>query len=257
MRRRSRRGFFYRVNYTFGKSIDDASAANDGGGAGVVGALDTQHLRLDRGRSNFDQRHAFTFAARYELPLGKGRRFFAGMRGPVQAILGGWQFASTLTSYSGQAFTVRTAFVDVNAGESVRPNRIAHGYMEPDGYPGLKGVDFPWFDLSAFERVPCIGTENRNGIECLQSAYGFEPFHVGNSGRNILDNPGRFNLNVSLQKNFRFEGRRRLQVRLDAFNAPNTTRLGRLQRLFDSLQGGFIINALAPRIMQASLSYNF
>ena len=179
------------------------------------------------------------------------------MRGPAQAILGGWQFASTLTTYSGQPFTVTTANVDENAGESPRANRVGHGFLPSDAFPGMKGVDFPWFDLSAFERVPCIGTENRNGIECVESAHGFQPFQVGNSGRNILDVPGTFNLNLSLQKNFRFEGRRRMQIRMDAFNAPNTTQLSRPASQFDSLQGGFIIRAGAPRILQASLTYNF
>ena len=258
LRRRSRTGFFYRINYTFGKSIDDSSWARDWGtGGGAAGAIDTRNLRLDRGRSSFDQRHALTFATRYEIPIGEGRRFFRNMRGPAQAVLGGWQFASTLTTYSGQPFTVTTANVDLNAGESPRPNRIGHGFLPSDAFPGMKGVDFPWFDLSAFERVPCIGTANRNGIECVESAYGFEPFQVGNSGRNILDVPGTFNLNLSLQKNFRFEGRRRLQVRMDAFNTPNTTQLRRPASRFDSLQGGFIIRAGPPRILQASLTYNF
>lgn len=260
LRRRSRQGFFYRVNYTFGKSIDDASSQIDNAGTGGAGALDTFNLRLDRGRSNFDQRHAVTVATRYQVPVGKGRRFLRGLRGPAQAVIGGWQLATTLRTYSGRPFTVRTANVDLNAGESIRPNRISHGYLPSDALPGMKGVDFPWYDLTAFERVPCLGTENRNGVECVESAYGFSPFQVGNSGRNILDMPGEFNLNVSLQKNFQFEGRRRLQVRLDAFNAPNFTRLGGLGGLaaqFDSIQGGLIINARAPRIMQASLTYNF
>ncbi len=252
LRRRSRSGFFYRLNYTFGKSIDDSSTGGAGGAA-----IDSMNLRLERGRSNFDQRHAVTAATRYEIPIGNGRKFLRNMRGPAQAILGGWQLATTLRTYSGLPFTVLSANVDLNNGESPRPNRIAHGYQEPDAFPGLKGVDFPWFDPGAFERVPCIGTENRNGIECIQSAHGFQPFQVGNSGRNILDNPGRFNLNVSLQKNFRFEGRRRLQVRMDAFNAPNTTQLGRPRPQFDILLGGFITNAAQPRVLQASLSYQF
>ena len=250
LRRRSRSGLFYRINYTFSKVIDDASSM-------FSEAIDTTNLRLERARSNFDQRHALTFAGRYELPFGRGRQFFRTLRGPAQAVFGGWQLASTLTAYSGQPFTVTAANVDVNAGESRRPNRIAHGYLESDAFPGLKGVDFPWFDLSAFERVPCIGSQNRNGVECVESAYGFQPFQVGNSGRNILDVPGHFNLNVSLQKNFRFEGRRRLQVRMDAFNAPNTTRLGRPRSQFDSIWGGLIISARPPRILQASLSYTF
>ena len=258
LRRRSRSGMFYRINYTFGKSIDDSSSGTArGGGGGAGGALDITNLRLERGRSNFDQRHSLTFAGRYELPIGRGRQFLRNIRGPVQAILGGWQLASTLRAYSGQPFTVTTANVDVNAGETSRPNRIGRGYLEPDAFDGFKGVDFPWFDLSAFERVPCIGTTNRTGIECVESAHGFEPFQVGNSGRNILDVPGRFNLNVSLQKNFRFEGRRRLQVRMDAFNAPNTTQLGRPQAQFDSIWGGLITRAGQPRILQASLTYSF
>lgn len=255
LRRRSRGGFFYRANYSFGKSIDDASSGGGGGAGG--NAIDSRNLKLERGRSNFDQRHSATFAARYQLPLGRGRLLLANLRGPAQAVLGGWQLAATLRTYSGLPFTVTAASVDLNAGESPRPNRIGHGYQEPDAFPGLKGVDFPWFDLGAFERVPCIGEENRNGIECVQSAHGFEPFQVGNAGRNILDVPGRFNLNLSLQKNFRFEGRRRLQVRLDAFNAPNTTQLGRPTAQFDSIFGGLILNAAAPRIIQVSLTYNF
>jgi len=257
LRRRSRSGLFYRFNYTFSKSIDDSSAANDRSGGGGAGAIDTTNLRLDRGRSNFDQRHAFTMAGRYELPFGQGRRFLRNLRGPAEAVLGGWQLSSTTTAYSGQPFTVVAANVDLNAGESPRPNRIAHGYQQPDAFPGLKGVDFPWYDLSAFERVPCIGTENRNGIECFESAHGFEPFQVGNSGRNILDVPGAVNMNLSLQKNFQFEGRRRLQVRMDAFNALNMTRLGRPRAQFDALQGGLIISARQPRILQASMTYRF
>ena len=258
LRRRSRSGFFYRLNYTFGKAIDDASTHNDGGNIGPGGALDNTNLKLDRGRSNFDQRHVVTVATRYPLPIGKGRYFLPNLRGPVQAIIGGWQLASTIRGYSGQPFTVFSSNTDLNAGESRRPNRIGHGYQPDNAAPGRKGVDFPWFDITAFERVPCFGTENNNGIECVQSAYGYEPFHPGNSGRNILDMPGLFSMNLSMQKNFQFENRRRLQVRLDAFNAMNAAQLANVPnpaREFDGIQGGLISNSRPARIMQASLSY--
>lgn len=259
LRRRSRSGFFYRVNYTFGKSLDEASTHTDDR-VGTGGALDNFNLKLDRGRSNFDQRHVFTVATRYPLPLGKGRHFLPNLKGPAQAILGGWQLASTIRAYSGQPFTVLSANVDLNAGESRRPNRIGDGYLDPHSQPGQKGVDFPWFDLDAFERVPCYGTENNNGIECTQSTHGFKPWHPGNSGRNILDMPGQFRVNLSLQKNFRFENRRRLQIRLDAFNAPNMKQLGNVSAAaaqFDGAQGGLIANSRGARTMQASLSYQF
>lgn len=260
LRRRSRTGFFYRLNYTFGKSIDDASSQRDNWGTGPQGAIDAQNLRLDRGRSNFDRRHSVTFASRYHLPVGKGRLLLPGLRGPFQAILGGWQLSGTFRAYSGSPFTVRTANVDLNAGESFRPNRIGNGYVEPGAFPGRKGVDYPWYDLTAFERVPCIGTANASGIECTQSKHGFQPFRVGNSGRNILDMPGQVNLNLSLQKIFTFKEQRSLRIRVDAFNAVNMTGLGRLSvgtARFDSPVGGFISRARAPRRMQLSITYRF
>ena len=259
LRRRSRTGFFYRVNYTFGKSIDDASTHTDTVAASG-GAVDSRNLKLERGRSNFDQQHVLTVATRYPLPFGNQRQFLPGLRGPAQAIIGDWQLSATIRSYSGQPFTVRTANVDLNAGESSRPNRVAHGYMSPDAHPGRKGVDFPWYDLTAFERVPCLGSRNNNGIECFQSDYGFLPYHPGNSGRNILDMPGRFDVNVSLKKEFRFRDRRSLELRIDAFNAMNVAQLGRVTQQvaqFDGIQGGLIDRARPARIMQASLSYHF
>jgi len=47
---------------------------------------------------------------------------------------------------------------------------------------------------------------------------------------------------------------------VDAFNAPNFTRLGNVSgqaAQFDSGQAGLITNARAPRIMQVSMTYNF
>lgn len=260
IRRRSRTGFFYRLNYTFGKSLDDSSSQTDNWGTGAGGAADIFNLRLDRGRSNFDRRHGVTFAASYGLPVGRNRWLLPKARGAAQALLGGWMLSATMRAYTGAPFTVRTANVDLNAGESVRPNRIRDGFLPADALPGRKGVDFAWYDLTAFERVPCAGTTNRNGIECFQSVHGFLPFQVGNSGRNILDMPGLTNLNMSLRKRFQFKERRSLQLRIDAFNALNMTMLGTVNNQaaqFDSLQGGLIARARSPRRMQLSLSYRF
>ncbi|MCY4594029.1 MAG: carboxypeptidase regulatory-like domain-containing protein [Bryobacterales bacterium] len=259
LRKRSSWGFFYRVNYSFGKALDDASTHTDGL-VGTGGALDTRNLKLDRGRSNFDRRHVFTVATRYRLPIGMGEHFLPGLRGPRQAVLGGWRISSTLRVSSGPPFTVLSSNVDLNAGESRRPNRIGDGYQPPNAGPGRKGIDFPWYDVTAFERVPCFGTKNNGRIECPQSAYGFEPFQPGNSGRNILDQPGQFRMNLSLQKEFEFEHNRRLQVRLDASNALNLRQLGLLglaARQFDGAQGGFVATSRPARRMQVSLRYRF
>ena len=58
-------------------------------------------------------------------------------------------------------------------------------------------------------------------VGCPTDAYGFKAFVYGNSGRNILDGPGLAYLNASLMKNFRFQERKRFQLRFESFNALN------------------------------------
>jgi len=124
----------------------------------------------------------------YELPVGRGKRY--ALRGVPEVLFGGWQLSGTARMYSGSPFTVRTADTELNLGESLRPNRIFKGTMPENAYPGQKkGVDYPWYDLSAFEAVPCVDEEDA-GRSCGTSQYGFTPFAYGNSGRNILDGPG-------------------------------------------------------------------
>ena len=141
LRRRSRGGFFYRFNYSFSKSIDDSSGGGGGpGGGGGAATLDSRNLRLDRGRSNFDQRHVVTASGLYELPFGHNRKWGTGWSRVTNAVLGGWQFSSTVQAYSGQPMTITTSNVDIQAGESARPNRIASGFQTeiPDGDCGSR-----------------------------------------------------------------------------------------------------------------------
>jgi len=109
---------------------------------------DVRDLNEERGRSDFDIRHALTAALSAAAPW---RNVFAR----------GWQLSGTAILYSGQPFTPQLSNVNLNAGEANRPDRIAKGALShatPDR----------WFDLSAFPPVPTGA------------------FRFGNSGRNIL-----------------------------------------------------------------------
>jgi len=59
-RRRLVHNFFFRVNYTYSKSIDDGSELQGGGAGGFAAVQDTQNLALERGRSDLDMGHVFT-----------------------------------------------------------------------------------------------------------------------------------------------------------------------------------------------------
>jgi hypothetical protein len=259
LRRRSRGGFFYRVNYTYSKSLDEASQFTGNSNGGFPNALDSNNLWLDRGRSDFDIGHVFTGVFSWELPVGKNRRF--NLEGPANAMLGGWQLSGTSRIYTGAPLTVRTADTELNQGESLRPNRIASGQVDPDPTLGKKGVDYPWFDLRAFEEVPCVDPEL--AASCTVSQYGFTPFQFGNSGRNILDGPGKMVIDLGIRKNIRFKERQSLQIRFDVFNVLNRTNFLLPDNFFNSITGGVITQVGAsgreggPRVFQAGLRYRF
>ena len=192
--------------------------------------------------------------------MGRGRRFLRRSRGLADTILGGWQLSGTARAYTGQPFTVRTVDVDEGIGESERPNRIRKGV--PAALTGKRGVDFPWFDLTAFEQVPCANPGQ--GGTCLErSEYGFLPFDFGNAGRNILDGPGLVAVNLGLRKNVRMGEQRSLQVRLDAFNVLNRTNFRLPDNYFNGITGGLINrvgdsgNQGGPRVFQAGVTYRF
>ena len=264
-RKRSRGGLFWRLNYSFSKSIDDASQANGQSEGGFPQALDARNLRLDRGRSDWDRRHVFTMVANYNLPFGRGRKWGSGWGGLANAILGGWQLSSTATAYSGSPLTVTTANPDLNLGESQRPNRTANGYVSRDSGVGKKGVDFPWYDVSAFSAVPgCVELET-DVFDCGAGSDGFSPFAFGNSGRNILDGPGMFSINTGLSKNFRPKEGHRIQFRLETFNVLNRTNfiIQREMKPFNSPTAG-LLSAVGgvgrgggPRVFQYAIKYIF
>ena len=167
LRKRFSRGTFFRVNYTFGKSIDENSQTEGSGDGGNGNTQDARNLRLERGRSDWDNRHALTMSFVSELPFMRRNRF-----------LGGWQISGSGRMYSGQPFTPVVSNAQEDQGEASRPDRIAQGTL---ANPSPER----WFDVAAFPAVP-VGA-----------------FRFGTSGRNILDGPGFVGMNLSLTKKFR------------------------------------------------------
>jgi len=151
--------------------------------------------------------------------------------------------------------------VDLNLGESDRPNRIGKGTCRSDVPSGRRGPDYPWFNVRDFEEVPC--GDPTAGASCNASIYGFDPFQFGNSGRNILDGPGLMTVDLGIRKNFRMAERRSIQVRLDCLNVLNRTNFRLPNNSFNQVTGGLITQVGAsgreggPRVFQAALSFTF
>ena len=259
-RKRSRGGLFWRLNYSYSKSIDTASQANGQSQGGFNGALDSRNLSLERARSDWDRGHIFTMVGNYTLPFGKGRQWGANWNSVTNAILGGWQLSGTASAYTGGPMTIETTGAALNNGESQRPNRLRDGRVEANSQAGTKGADFPWYDITAFEAVPGCQDD-----VCEPTANGFTPFAFGNSGRNILDGPGLFSINTGLSKNFRVKEGHNLQLRLETFNMLNRTNfiIQEEMTFFNAPTAG-LLSAVGnvgrgggPRVWQYALKYRF
>lgn len=217
--RRFVHGFFYTANYTYSKSIDEASTFQSMNLGGVAGLQNVRCLQCDRGRSDWDRGHMFTMDFSWQAPF-------------RNRLVRGWQFAGTSRLYTGNAFTPVVNSANLNLGEAIRPNRIGTGKVANPN-PG------EWFNPADFPVV-------RDG------AFGF-----GNAGRGVLDAPGRIEVNLSLYNNFVIQEKTRLQVRWEVFNVMNHANFGPPANAVNAPNAGTLLSADAGRVMQLGLRLTF
>jgi hypothetical protein len=222
--KRFARSHSFLASYTFSKSLDTGSSSFGGGGNSFDNAQDSNDLKAERGRSAQDARQILTVSYILEFPWLK--------RNPL---IGGWQLAGIA------AF--RTGFSQSVIVGADRCNCDRAGRMRADVTPGVAWkMDNPtteqFFNIAAF-RLP-------------------ELYTFGNSGRGIVDTPGRQVFDVSLQKNFRaFLESHRVQFRWELFNLLNHANFNTPNMTIDNRNFGRITGAAAARQMQFGLRYEF
>jgi hypothetical protein len=217
LRRQHAQGFSFSLNYTYGKGFDDASQAGSVRFVDFNSSLSPGHVNFGAPRSDdwsvssFDIKHAFSGSFLWDLPFGHGRKLLSHTPGVVDAILGGWSLSGVGRVQGGPPLSV--VLLDGN-GLALGNQRA----IRPDLVPGVSlknplynrncpiGVTCePYFNPSAFMRPP-VG-------------------QLGNAPRTIDEArwPGWQTLDLSIQKNFYLgkDGKRRLQLRIDAINAFN------------------------------------
>jgi hypothetical protein len=228
------RGLASLVSYTWSKSIDDASNFFSSAGDPNF-PQNSFDLRAERGRSNFDVPHRLSVSYSYDLPFGKGRKYFANSGW----LLNGWQSFGILTFQSGRPFTVAllpdidnsgTGRSILGFGANDRPNIVGNPHLG-DGSPER------WFNTSAFA-FPAPGT-------------------FGNAGRNILDGPGYQNVNVSLMKTTNLAESLNLQLRAEFFNLFNHPNFNLPDNFLGSPTFGRITSARDPRHVQFGVKLLF
>src|SRR6185295_3104266 len=88
VRRRFSNGLWLNANYTFEKELTNGQGTAQ---SRVEAFLDNAQPQLEVARADYDQAHVFNFTAIYELPFGKGKKFFGGSGNWADRLLGGWE----------------------------------------------------------------------------------------------------------------------------------------------------------------------
>jgi len=221
--RRVARGLTFNANYTFGKSIDNASDASPdtrvlstGQARGQV-ALGAP-LNSDRAISTYDVKNNFSSTFVWDLPFGRRGQFLRETPKVVNTMIEGWIIAGAFRMPGGTPFL--PFITDPNRLGGVLFNRV----VRPDIVPGVPLKNPLW-------KHNCpVG----NGCEPFINPAAFmRPVkgQLGNAPRSLDIRPPRQELfDFSLSKDFPWpffgdkEGKRHLNFRVDlinAFNHPN------------------------------------
>jgi hypothetical protein len=210
-------GITFTANYTYAKSIDDASSS--GGDKNVLtsvgGFTDGQAAfgasrSNDRSVSTFDQRHVINGTYIWDLPFGRGRQWINRLWRPLDMVVGGWTTSGTMKFNSG--FPYMPYLSDAN-----QLGDITHT-ARPDLIPGVPVVN-PLWNRNCPTGTGCQPYVNPSAF--ARPALGA----LGTAPRTLdgVRGPWAQTFNISLQKDFYLgESRsRRLQFRADALNAFN------------------------------------
>jgi Carboxypeptidase regulatory-like domain/TonB dependent receptor len=227
------------VNYTWSKSIDDASITHDGltwlGGAPSL--QDPNNYRLERSVSQFDLTHVLNVAYVLDLPFGRGRKFGSNWNPVIEAILGGWKTNGIWTFESGFPLALTLADpLSLPTYGAQRPNLIG---------PLKRNTGSDW--LHQYFANPEVV------VKPPDYALGTAPRTLSS-----VRAPGVENFNMSLLKEFPLPFREgmRLEFRAEAFNTFNHPQFAAPNTSLDSGSFGIVSSQQnSPRELQLGMKF--
>ena len=216
LRKRLSQNFQVLGSWTWSHAIDDATDIQT-----FEEPQDNSNARLDRGNSNFDQRHRLVISGVAEVPSTRSADLW-------KRIFSDWTFAPRIESSSGRPFRLltRTDRTLVNSSSTARPSVVPLGtpgsYASPDGEVGLA--------------IPPLGS-------------------VGNLGRNVYTTPGYHAVDLRVTRRVRMGEKATLNFIADVFNLFNRVNIQKVDTAFT--QSGRPISAFNARQIQFGVKILF
>ena len=220
--RRFASGLQFDIAYSYSRLRDDASTLTD-----IL-----PNAYSDKGYygiSDLDRTHVLIISYIYELP-------FRGTGNMAKRLFGNWELSGINQLQSGAPFSVRqnVDYAGVGAGSG---NQFWNLVGDPNLEPTAFVNDAVWFNKAAFAQ-PAQGT------------FGVQP-------RNILRNPGFWEWDLGIRKNFPITERQHLQFRAELFNLPNHPNWNGANSNPTSSTFGKVTSKSGNRTIQLALKYIF
>ncbi len=217
--RRYTSGLQYRFNYTWSKNLDDSSGGisfpipnnsfnNSSLDLPILRSQNPYNPAQDRSVAATNTPHVLNMIALWDLPVGRGKRFFNG-GGWKDYLIGGWNINGLARMRSGYPISVPLGIG--NSFDIGTPG----GSLRPDVVPGVPLINPDWTRENSWRGVPYINPR----------AFAMpEPGRYGNAPRNLdAYYPWVRTFDLSVFKRISpFENKKRFfEFRAEAFNVLN------------------------------------
>ncbi len=232
--RRMTRGLSFNTAYTLAKNLADnqgtygnySSASGFVDEQGGYNATDSFDPHADYGNVAGTRRHRSLTTAIWELPVGRGRAFGAGMNRIADALVGGWQLSNIFLWQSGPFLTAYfpNTVIDPSGtgsgllvgGATQRPDRIGNPMS------GARNRNH-YYNTAAFA---CPGSSDPASIGTCSVGVGTLPIgRFGTEQTGDLHGPGTVALSSGLSKSFTLVEGLRLRAEGTFTNILNHTNL--------------------------------
>src|SRR5713101_7224439 len=224
--------------YTYGKTFESVQLQNN---TTQGGAQNFANLRLERGRTDDDQRHQFVMSGLWDLSYYSGENVIA------KWLLNGWNIDPIVQIHSGLPFTVNNG-ADINLDGTNNDRAV----LQPGMSPKLSNQSAAqWFNTAAFFTPAGTRVLAVNGSP-----------QQGNTPRDFLTGPGLVQVDMALSRNFNLGERFKLEFRAEGLNVFNHANLNNPNATVPATAAapgnfGAITGASTQRILQLGLRLTF
>ena len=239
------RGLYVLNSFTWSHAMGDSEQAlEDLSNATVANPQNIYNLAAEHGPSSFDVKLLNVTSVVYDVPVGRGRKYFANMNPVADIFLGGWQLNGINTANTGEPINVFYTPSTANDVTGLASDYRGEAILRPN--------------------VSCTGSTGQSTAQSLLTYFAGCTFTTpqanapfGNLGRNAFRGPNFENWDLGINKFVTIKEGMRLQFRSEFFNVLNHTNFGIPTQQSNSSSFGTITTAYPARQIQFGLKLLF